>query len=67
MLSPVSHVWKFAGAEPDTLVTPRRSIGEGGGKTSDTAPDTSPVRFDFTPDPIFSSLPPGNHYITGHG
>jgi len=36
-----SHVWTFAGAEPGTLLTPRRNIGGNDKKTSDTTQDTS--------------------------
>jgi len=34
-------VWTFAGAEPGTLLTPRRNIGGNDKKTNNTAQDTS--------------------------
>jgi len=60
-------VWTFAGAEPGTLLAPRRSIGGNDNKTSNTAQDTSQVRSDSIPSSMLSSLPPGKDFITRGG
>lgn len=64
MLSPISHVWTFAGIEPGALPPPLRNIGKNDKKTSDTAPGTLLVCFNVYCW-FLSSFPSGGNDYQG--